>query len=895
MAKEEKKSFSFEDIQKNVDMFFAEQPETTFVEELKKPVHSCKPVLFGTRKKEANEIDLDGLYLDISFEDEKEVLKTAFNDFNNFLSVYEINGSRTPVRVAYSETSCFEEYNVEVSESGITITAADTEGIRRALVYTEDLITESEAPYLKPQKATMRPVIKSRITRGFFSPTNRPPHNIDELWDDVDYYPDEYLNRLAHDGNNGIWIYTHFRDLLPSDVIPEYGKNSQRRIAKLKKVVEKCAKYGIKVYVFAVEPAGLTPELAQKYPDVPGSQGFDRKAFCTRSETGAKYCTESLQKLFTLVPDLGGYLDITAGERVTNCASAGNIETCPRCSKYSRGETLAYTLELMDKGMKNANAKGEFISWTYGQREWDFEQIREYVQKAPDNVMLMQNFEDYGFANQLGKERLAIDYWLSYPGPSYLFEETAKAARKYNKHLYAKMQVCCSHELATVPYIPVPGLVFQKYAGAYKWGVEGILQCWYFGNYPSIMSKAAGLLSFNEDFSDEYAFLKKLAAVLYGKTKAKKVADAWTLFAEGYSNYPLNIIFSYYGPMHDGLTWELQLKPKNISLPRTWLLPDKPNGDRLGDCLRQSHTPEETLELCNTIRNKWRQGLEILPEGITGEMEDISKALGLMFESAANIIEFYILREQLGYGCENPAAILNTMKEIVQLEIQNSKAMIPLCEKDTRLGYHSEAEGFKFFPKKLEYRIACLENLLNTEFPEVSKRIADGVSPLEYYSPENKEIYRVCGSEETAKAENVGDEGSFRVYHDKENIYLKIKCSKDSKIMFCFENRLMIPDCEIILNSDRKPYIPIDIKLYSPLYGDKLEKEFSKYSITHTDNEVTIAANKKLCNAAKTGVPFKLCVKINDVSWKIENNPTYTLGKHLYSPEEFGWMRLEEI
>ena len=65
------------------------------------------------------------------------------------------------------------------------------------------------------------------------------------------------------------------------------------------------------------------------------------------------------------------------------------------------------------------------------------------------------------------------------------------------------MQICCSHELATVPYIPAPGIVFDKYKGAYGLSVEGVLQCWYFGNYPSIMSKAAGELSFCSDFSDK--------------------------------------------------------------------------------------------------------------------------------------------------------------------------------------------------------------------------------------------------------------------------------------------------------------------------------------------------------------------------------------------------------
>lgn len=888
MAKENN-AVCFEDTQKNVDIFFDKQPKMNFVEELKKPIHIEKPKFFGTRNIEEGELNLRGMYLDSTFPDEKGVLKTAYEDFDTFLKVYEISGTSHKIRIIKTETSCFEEYNISIDED-ICISANDTEGIRRALVHLEDIIIESEAPFLKKNIITKQPVIKSRITRGFFSPTNRPPHNIDELWDDVDYYPDEYLNRLAHDGNNGIWIYTRFCDLIPSDIIPEYGKGSERRIAKLKKVVEKCARYGIKVYVFAVEPAGLTPDMREKYPDIPGSMGYDRPAFCTRSERGREYCIESVERLFTMVPDLGGYMNITAGERVTNCASAGNVHQCPRCSKFSRGETLAYTVDLIQEGMRRTGSKGEFISWTYGQREWDFDDIREYVKKAPSEAKLMQNFEDYGFCEQLGKERFAMDYWLSYPGPTYLFDETAKAANKYNKHLYAKMQVCCSHELATMPYIPVPGLVFEKYKGAYKWKVEGILQCWYFGNYPSIMSKAAGLLSFTEDFSDKRGFLLKLAGVLYGRSNAEKIADAWQLFEEGYKNYPLNIIFSYYGPMHDGITWELQLKPKNLPLSRTWLLPDKPNGDRLGDCLRQSHTPEETLELCQRICNKWREGLKVLPKDVTGEMEVLSCGLGLLFESGRNIIEFYILRDKLGYGWDNPLEILLKMKSVVQTEIENTKQMINLCKKDNRLGYHSEAEGFKFFPAKMEYRIEKLEELLRTEFPEIEERIALGKAPLEYYTTEGKELYEITQSENTAAEDHIGDKGYFKAYCDDENIYLKFCCPEESTIMFCFENRLMIPECEILIDKERKPYLPIDISLYAPLYGEKLQKEFDKYKITSTGKEVTVAANRKKCNIPAPGIPFKLCVKIDGVSWKQEENPTYTLGKHLYSPEEFGWM-----
>lgn len=35
----------------------------------------------------------------------------------------------------------------------------------------------------------------------------------DELMDDVDYYPEPYLDRLAHEGINGLWITVEWRNL----------------------------------------------------------------------------------------------------------------------------------------------------------------------------------------------------------------------------------------------------------------------------------------------------------------------------------------------------------------------------------------------------------------------------------------------------------------------------------------------------------------------------------------------------------------------------------------------------------------------------------------------------------------------------------------------------------
>ena len=80
-------------------------------------------------------------------------------------------------------------------------------------------------------------------------------------------------------------------------------------------------------------------------------------------------------------------------------------------------------------------------------------------------------------------------------------------------------------------------------------------------------------------------------------------------------------------------------------------------------------------------------------------------------------------------GQARAGKFLQKMEELVRQEIENSRKMIGFCCEDKRLGYHSESEIFKFFPKKLEWRIRQLETLLSTEFPELRNYLANGGSP----------------------------------------------------------------------------------------------------------------------------------------------------------------------
>ena len=105
---------------------------------------------------------------------------------------------------------------------------------------------------------------------------------------------------------------------------PETGKGSEKRLAKLRQTVESCLRYGIRTYIFCIEPRGWDADspVLKKYPELAGATEGDRHLFCPMSKTAYKYLYESVNKIFKAVPELGGMINITHGERGTTCLSA---------------------------------------------------------------------------------------------------------------------------------------------------------------------------------------------------------------------------------------------------------------------------------------------------------------------------------------------------------------------------------------------------------------------------------------------------------------------------------------------------------------------------------------------------------------------------------------------
>ena len=727
-----------------------------FITDLQSPLwgnHGWNP-----RDAASTEADLrGGVRVDAQFPDSEGLLETAYSDLSDFLAAGKVpqNGHFT-IETAKAHTSTFEAYRIEVTANRCRILAADTEGIRRGLFHVEDMMLRAGGPFLPLGSIERKPFIKSRISRCFFGPINRPPKNRDELMDDVDYYPDQYLNRIAHEGINGLWLSVQFKDLCKTDVVPEFGNNVERRLAKLRRTVKKCRRYGIRTYLFAMEPAAWATgqPVLQKHPELAGAE---KVLFCPWSETAQQYLYEATNSIFRAVPHLGGMINISHGEVPTSCLSSidanqNSRPDCPACRKKENWETFHQTLAPMARGIRDANPEAELIAWLYIPGVWPNMDLADWLYEIPKhlpkNVVLQLNFESGVTKEVFGRGRTGGDYWLSTPGPSSRFERMAYAAQKAGAPLSAKIQTGCSHEVATVPFVAVPGLLYKKFHAMHKLGVSRVMLCWYFGNYPGVMNKAAGELSFEPFSNNEDEFLRRLASVQWGQ-HAGKVVQAWRLFAEAYGHFPLTNHFQLFGPMHDGVVWPLLLRPQDAPLAPTWQIsewsgqPLAPSGDRIGECLGQSHTLAEAIELCRMVSEQWDQGLEILcdveADPALSEQRrldiGVAKALGIQFRSGLNILRFYDLRERMTH--EKPAEQLTTLKEmrsIVKEELLGGEELIELCRRDSRLGFHSEAEGYKYFPEKIRWRMNQLQNLLDKEMPSLEQEIQSGKDVFSQYT-----------------------------------------------------------------------------------------------------------------------------------------------------------------
>ena len=648
-----------------------------------------------------------------------------------------------------------ESYCVRACPGAVTVEGADDSGVMYGVFHLEDLMKFRAAPILAAGTVRRQPTLRTRILRSPMSFFHRQ-----ELAPVLEAYPDEYLQKMAHHGFNGIWLRGKLHEMVKVPVFPEFGKNAECLIADLNELVQRAGRYGIRVYFFFNEPLAL-PEASdfwRKYPHLKGQPYASEEAFglCTSTPEVQEFLREGMKYLFSQIPGLAGVILVTASEFHTHCFSHLSTHNrpreqwqsemvCERCRQRTPQDVIGEVVRCISDGVRACDPAAEVIVWNWSWDMYEDDPQPGVIEALPPDVCVMGDFERGGERVTDGFRHLVDEYSLSYVGPSERFQGTAAAARRREQPVYAKLQIGVTHEIATVPNFPVYRKLAEKFVQLREHKVSGAMESWNFGNILSLNTEVANWFSWTPAPDDIDGFLTQLAARDFGKSAAAGFARAWRLFSQAADHYPFSIPLVYWGPQQFGPAFPLFFEKIDRHMPIPWLLSEEITydthidwmqytgfGDQIANYLGP-FTAEKLVSCFDNLIEEWEQGLESMRSAIADvparlkQNADreyaVAAAVMSQFTTVRNVTEFTHLRNR--WYEEPPAAerrtLLQRLLTIAEDEIGNSAACKTFIRSNRMLGFHGEAFGYDYTPAKIDAKIAAVEEAIKQIRQELAR------------------------------------------------------------------------------------------------------------------------------------------------------------------------------
>jgi hypothetical protein len=366
------------------------------------------------------------------------------------------------------------------------------------------------------------------------------------------------------------------------------------------------------------------------------------------------------------------------------------------------------------------------IAWNWSWSMWYEDPQREVIERLPDGVIVMADWERGGKRPWQGRELLVDEYSLGYAGPSGRFLGSARAAQKRGFPVMAKLQLGTTHELATVPNLPLVGFLHGKFAGMREHGVSGFMGCWNFGCGHTLNTHAVRHFVEHPE-KDPQVFLTGLASSYFGEMEMGRLLRAWQLFGEAFAAYPFSIRMLYFSPMNEAPAVPLTLRYEDRPLEGSWV--KHAIGDRLEDCMG-SFTLEEVITSFETMRDRWSEGLA----DYTAALEAASSAVGDLprhraeelstarmilchLQAVANIFRFHRWRRDAmkRHGLVAPCALPPDPEALgmIRAQCDIARHALDLVLKDERLGWHQECHLRFCSEKTLPAAIQAMEAVLS--------------------------------------------------------------------------------------------------------------------------------------------------------------------------------------
>jgi len=527
----------------------------------------------------------------------------------------------------------------------------------------------------------------------------------------LDPYPDGLLERLAASGVNGVWMHVVLRQLAPGGPdFPEWGADHETRLANLRKIVDRAAEHGIKIYLYINEPRAMPHEFFTSRPELAGVREGELTTVCTSDERTRNWLRNSLTHVFREVPGLGGVFTITASENLTNCASHNRRDQCPRCRERTDAEIIAEVNATVEQGVHAAAPEAKVIAWDWGwNRHGD---AAEHISLLPDRVAL-QSVSEWALPIERGGIVSTVgEYSISAVGPGPRATRHWALAKERGLEAIAKVQVNNTWELSSVPFLPVLDLVARHAHNLASADVDGLMLSWSLGGSPSPNLDVACRLIADKSL-EPAEVLSAVARERYGDAAEPHIRKAWTSFSDAFQEFPYNGGVVYVAPQQFGPANPLYGTPTG----RRATMIGFPYDDL--DRWRGPYPRDVFTRQFAKVAEGWKLGLahfeaalEAADDAHRSMIETdlaLAKAAQLHFASTANQSRFVIARDAvLANPSDKPSR--DELQSAIDDEIAAAESLYRLTRSDSRIGFEA-SNGYYYVPLDLVEKVVCCEFL----------------------------------------------------------------------------------------------------------------------------------------------------------------------------------------
>lgn len=528
-------------------------------------------------------------------------------------------------------------------------------------------------------------------------------------------YPDGYLARLAASGVDGVWLQAVLFTLAPTPWETEPDPERATRLEHLRKLVDRAARHGIKIYLYLNEPRAMPTPFFETHPDLRGVGEGEYTALCTSSPVVQKYITDAVEIVCKAAPGLGGFFTITASENLTNCWSHHTGQNCPRCATRSPGEVLAEVNALIQGGIDAAGSDARLIAWDWG---WKDEWIEPGIKALPEKVSVMSVSEWSIPITRGGVDGVVGEYSISTVGPGPRAQKSWDLARARGMKAIAKIQANVTWELSSVPHIPAVENVARHASNLRDAKVDGLMLGWTLGGHPSpnleVVAELGKKTPEGQTPPNAGQAMDIVARRLYGEGMAPKVVDAWRAFSAAFSEYPYSPSLVYVAPVQYGPANPLWPEPTNYSATMVGIPYDNlaqwrahyPNEVFIGQFTKMADGFDKALdELRRAAPADALNGATPQSSALAEEMR-CAQAAAVNFRSTANQARFVIARDAIAAAKSKEEAdpILRELEELIRSERSLAILLYGLQSEDSRIGFESSNQYF-FVPIDLVEKV----------------------------------------------------------------------------------------------------------------------------------------------------------------------------------------------